>query len=76
MSSFRLADDCRLRCRSVLFAALSRAIGSSDLVVSASEIMADLLGDELFALDGFAVALDLEGAHISFGDEAVAFGEA
>ncbi|MDJ0378783.1 hypothetical protein [Cryobacterium sp. PH31-L1] len=37
--------------------------------------MADLLRDELLALNDFAVALDLERAHIPFGDKAVAVGE-
>ena len=51
------------------------AMGAVDLVVGSGEVVADLLGDELSALAGFAVAFDLEGAHVAFGDEAVAFRE-
>ncbi|WP_146070721.1 hypothetical protein [Cryobacterium sp. M91] len=75
MSHFRLVHDCSLRRRSILFAARKRAMGSVDLIVGTREVVADLLGDELFALDGCAVAVDLEDVRLAFGDDDVAFGK-
>ena len=49
--------------------------GPVDLVVRSREVVADFLGHELFAFDGLAVVLDLVGAHVALGNEAVALGE-
>ena len=50
-------------------------MGSVDAIVGAGKVVADLLRDELLAVDQLSVALNLKGADVALGDETVAFRE-